>query len=118
MYVAFVYNMLILYVICHCKYKRGVCFNEYKTLQLFLIVRIYCMICHPKVKKRFFLLYRACLLCGNKYLMYRTYTVINDNKSMLLFVCVTVRQLYVQNVLTDMHYISQNKLFQIFSNHC
>jgi hypothetical protein len=35
------------YIICHSKYKRGLCFNEYKTLQLFLILSIYCILQPP-----------------------------------------------------------------------
>jgi len=37
---------------------------------------------------------------------------------MFLFVCVTLRQLYLQNALTGMHHISQNKFIQLFSNYC
>jgi len=37
---------------------------------------------------------------------------------MFLFICVTLRQLYLQNALTGMHHISQNKFIQLFSNYC
>ena len=37
---------------------------------------------------------------------------------MFLSVCVTVRQLYLQNALTAKHHISQNKFIQLFSDHC
>jgi len=37
---------------------------------------------------------------------------------MFLFVCVTLRQLHLQNALTGMHHIAQKKFIQLFSNHC